>query len=424
MPGTALRRVLYSGVAAGVLVAGGMLLWWQAPRSGSLGGAGPAEGTASSEKGVIHEAAMEKSGAADRWAGAEGKQAGGGAEREEEEALAGRWFADWGPEPGEEWLEIETLPGDLLSPPIPLKFEASIWLGYRRVTADPKADVAALGLRMLAATSAAVRITGAIWLLEKNGRLHPSLLDQLIADEAAAVPLTVLGWMLDSGLDPQAREFDARWKGAAADAREAAIQALFEEPLNGMGGRAALWLAEQSGRPEAELRELVLRVLRDETAEYDVRWKAAMLLRGRMDFADYQSVIEELAPAYPEGVPEGGEGSEFHPPPPFATAMGILHERLEGPPEAMEQAPVLTPEGAELFFADPSGLMLENVALWVEAAVERRDLPVQTGFTASLERQLERLPEGELPANQALALRRLRARLGELRRLEIPGPRE
>jgi hypothetical protein len=316
---------------------------------------------------------------------------------ETEEDLADRWFRDWGPEPGEEWLEIERLPGDLLAPHMPLKFEASLWRAYRRVAADPEVDVAALGLRMLGSTSAAVRITGAVWLLEKNGRLHPSLLDPLIADEEAVVPLTVLGWMLDSGLDAQAAEFDARWKGAAAEAREAAVQALFEESLNGMGGRAALWLAEGSSRTEDEKRELALQVLTDEEAEYDVRWKAAMLLRGRLDFAEYQQAIRELAPVQlnpgrePADEAEEGEALLLLPTP-FAMAMGILYERLAGPPEAMARAPVLTPDGADLLFADPSALMLENAALWVETAVERRNLPVQAGFTAALERRLAELP--------------------------------
>lgn len=421
-----MRRILCHGLVVGLLVAGGVLLWRRAPRGGTLAGTGQEARPARSENVSVPGVAMENSGV--RAADEDGRRERGTAEKDEE-ALATLWFAGWGPEPGEEWLESEELPGDLLTPPIPMKFEASIWRGYRRVSADPEADVAALGLQMLAATSAAVRITGAIWLLEKNGRLHPSLLDQLIADEAAAVPLTVLGWMLDSGLDSQAVEFDTRWKGAAAEAREAAIQALFEEPLNGMGGRAALWLAEHSGRSEAEQRDLALRVLRDEAAEYDVRWKAAMRLRGRMDFADYQAIIAELAPADTEDAEDTdppGWGGEFEipSPTPFAVAMGILYERLAGPPGAMEEAPILTPEGAELLFADPSALMLENTALWVEEAVEGRGLPVQAGFTAALERELAQLPEEGLPANQSLALRRIRARLHELRNLETPGPRE
>ena len=40
----------------------------------------------------------------------------GDAGTEDEEALADRWFAGWGPGPGEEWLEIDRLPGDLLAP--------------------------------------------------------------------------------------------------------------------------------------------------------------------------------------------------------------------------------------------------------------------------------------------------------------------
>jgi hypothetical protein len=335
----------------------------------------------------------------------------------------------WGPGLTEEWIEFERLSGDMLFPSVPMRLEAAIWRAYRMVATNAEADVAALGYKMLSSTSAFVRATGAIWMLEKNRTLAPAILDQLIGDAEAFVPLTVLGWMLDSGLAQAAGQFESKWKTAADGAQEAAIAALTEEPLNSMAGRAALWLAERSDRTADEKRELDSQVLADESAEFGVRWQAALLLRGRMDFAEYQQLVAgHMSPLPPVSLeapdPEAADAPEWEPPTAFESAMGLLNQRTAGPVEVMGQRPVLTKDDADLFFAEESALMLENVALWVEAVTDYGAAEARTGFADALARYVAELPVDELPANQALALRRIQSRMPVLKQMEREGAPE
>lgn len=335
----------------------------------------------------------------------------------------------FGPGLTEEWIEFERLSGDMLFPTVPMRLEAAIWRAYQMVATNPAVDAAELGYKMLSSTSAFVRATGALWMLEKNRTLHPAILDLLIGDEEAFVPLTVLGWMLDSGLEPEARGFEARWRTAADGALNAAIEDVTEEPLNGMAGRAALWLAEQSDRTAAEKRDLNARVLSDAEAEFGVRWQAALLLRGRMDFAEYQQLIAgHLSPLPPISMeapdPEADAEPAWEPPTAFEAAMGLLNQRTAGPAEVMGRTPVLTKDDADLFFAEESALMLENVALWVEAVTDYGAAEARTGFSDVLARHVAELPVEELPANQALALRRIQSRMALLKQMEREGEPE
>lgn len=318
----------------------------------------------------------------------------------------------------DEWIEFERLPGGLLLPVMPMKMEAAIWRAYQMIATNPAADAAELGAQMLSATSAWVRATGAIWLLEKNRRLEPEIQDRLLADESALVPLTVLGWMLDSGYDAEAGQFDARWQSAPQDARQAAIQAVAEESLNGMAGRAALWLADRSDWTPEEKGDWMAEVAENGDAAYDVRWKAAMMARRHMNPADYRQLVldllevDSLPAPFPPEHPEEDSGADI---PPFTIAMGLLNERLAGPPELAVRT-VLTGEDADRLFDQESSLMLENIALWIEAALDRAAVEAEPGFAAAITRHLADLPVEELPANQRLALRRLQARLEALAR--------
>jgi hypothetical protein len=334
-----------------------------------------------------------------------------------------------GPGLTDEWIEFERLSGDMLFPSVPMRMEAAIWRAYQMAATNPAVDAAALGYKMLSSTSAFVRATGAIWMLEKSKTLHPAILDQLIGDEEAFVPLTVLGWMLDSGLEQEARGFEARWRAAPAEAQAAAIDALTDAPLNDMAGRAALWLSERSGQTADEKRNLDSQVLSDEQADYGVRWQAALLLRGRMDFAEYQQVIAgHLSPLPPLSMeapdPDAAEEPAWEPPTAFEAAMGLLNARTAGPAEVMGRRPVLTKDDADLIFAEESALMLENAALWVEAVTDYGAAEARPGFADALARHVADLPVEELPANQALTLRRIQSRLAVLKQMEREGAPE
>lgn len=337
--------------------------------------------------------------------------------------------AVFGPGLTEEWIEFERLSGDMLFPSVPMRMEAAIWRAYRMVATNAEADPAALGFKMLSSTSAFVRTTGAIWMLEQNGQLNPAILDQLIGDEEAFVPLTVLGWMRDSGLEQVAEQFAARWRAAGNEAETAAIEALLDASLNNMAGRTALWLSEKSARSEDEKRELAARVLADEAADYGVRGQAALLLRNRMEVAAYQELIAGHAEVPPPvsleaPEPEDGEAPEWEPPTAFEAAMGLLNQRTAGPAEVMGRTPVLTKDDADLFFAEESAVMLENAALWVEAVVDYGTAEARPGFADTLARYVADLPVEELPANQALTLRRIQSRLAALKRMEREGAPE
>jgi len=333
-----------------------------------------------------------------------------------------------GPGLSEEQIEFERLPGSMLFPHTPMKMEAAIWRAYQMIATNPAADAAELGLKMLSSSNAWVRTTGAIWMLEKNQRLAPEILDQLMADEEAFVPLTVLGWMLDAGIETEAQQFESRWKTAPQEAWQAAIYALMDEPLNGMAGRASLWMAARSDWPITEQRELMTDVTRNTNVSYDVRWKAAMLLQPRMEVADYRRRMLEMldmgslsVPYLPENPApisaEERENDSLEIDDLFPVAMQMLNVRV-AVPEAIALHPVLEPEDADLFFAQESSLMLENVALWVEAAIDQQEIEVRPGFTAALARQLENLPVEELPANQRITLRRIQSRMERLAQLE------
>ena len=324
----------------------------------------------------------------------------------------------------DEWIEFERLPGSLLLPVMPMRMESAIWRGYQMLATNPAVDAAALGEQMLSATNAWVRTTGAIWMLEKNHHLEPEILNRLLADEEAFVPLTVLGWMLDSGIGAEAEQFEARWKAAPQEAWEAAIQALADQPLKSMAGRAALWMAERSDWPEAEKSDWMAAAAEDENSVYDVRWKAAMMLRRHMDHAAYRQLVldlldvEALPTPFPPDNPEEDTGPDI---PAFTIAMGLLNERVAGPAAVVEH-PVLTGEDADWFFTQESSLMLENVALWVEAIVDQGAVDVSPGFAAGISRHLAELPAEELPANQRLTLRRIQSRLDALAQIERERP--
>lgn len=326
-----------------------------------------------------------------------------------------------GPGLADEWIEFERLPGSLLFPRLPMSMEAAIWRAYQMLATNPAVDPAALGSKMLSSTSAWVRTTGAIWILEKNRQLPPEVLDRLLADEQAFVPLTVLGWMIDSGLPAEAVQFETRWINAPSDAWQAAVHALAEEPLNGMAGRAALWLADRSPWTDDEKREWMAGVAGNDETAYDIRWKAALLLRSRLPSADYRRhVLAWLNPgALPSPLPppDGAPPNPGQDPSPFTLAMTMLNARIAGP-ESLAAQPVLAADDPDLLFAQESSLMLENIALWVEAATESQAIAVQPGFTASLARRLDELPLDELPANQRLALRRIQSRLPALAQRE------
>ncbi len=326
-----------------------------------------------------------------------------------------------GPGLAEEWIEFERLPGSLLFPRLPMTMEAAIWRAYQMLSTNPAVDPAALGSKMLSSTNAWVRTTGAIWILEKNRTLPPEILDRLLADEQAFVPLTVLGWMIDSGLPAEAESFETRWKNAPDDAWQAAVHALAEEPLNGTAGRAALWLANRSPWTDDEKRDWMAGVAGNDETAYDIRWKAALLLRSRLPPAEYrQQVLAWLNPGAlpsplppPDGIPpEAGQD-----PSPFTLAITMLNSRIAGP-ETLAAHPVLAADDPDLLFAQESSLMLENIALWVEAATESDALHIEPGFTQSLARHLDELPLDELPANQRLALRRIQSRLPALAQRE------
>lgn len=353
----------------------------------------------------------------------------------EEIAAAAGAGADSLPGPGltEEQIEFEQLPGSLLFPRSPMTMEAAIWRAYQMIATNPAVDAVELGRGMLSATSAWVRTTGAIWMLEKNRRLPPEVLDGLIADQEAFVPLTVMGWMLDAGMEAEAGAFDARWTSAPQEAWTAAIDALLDEPLNGMAGRASLWMADRSSLPDPEKQQLMADVVANTNSAYDVRWKAAMLLQRRMDHAAYRRMLLDLldfAALPPPFLPEHSrperaareeEPLELLDQDSFPVAMGLLNARM-AVPEAIARNPVLEETDVDLFFARESSLMLENIALWVEAAVDRQGVAVRPGFTAALSRRLADLPAGELPANQRLSLRRIQSRLDRLAQIERAAP--
>ncbi len=328
-----------------------------------------------------------------------------------------------GPGLADEWIEFERLPGSLLFPQEPMRMESAIWRAYQMVSTNPSADAARLGSEMLSSTSAWVRATGAIWMLEKNGHLEPEILDRLLADEEVFVPLTVLGWMLDSGSRTEAGQLEAKWKDAPDGAWQAALHALDEDRLGSMAGRAALWMAERSDWSEAEKGTLMVDVALDPEVAYDVRWKAALLLQGHMDLDRYRQITSHLLDAEslpPPFLPEGDEPENNEPGiDAFRIAMFMLNERMAGPASFAEH-PVLTDDDAHLFFAQESSLMLENVALWVEAIVDQRSADAEAGFASTISRHLADLPEEELPANQRMALRRIQSRMEALVQIERP----
>lgn len=328
-------------------------------------------------------------------------------------------FADIiGPGFAEEELDLDRLPPEMVSP-LPMRMEAVALRAYKYALADPAFSPVEAGRDMLDSESATVRAVGAIWMIEQQRGLDASVMDRLIRDENAMVPLTALGWLRDMGLADLVDRFEQRWMNATED-KDRLVDYVRMETLAGIAGRNALYLLEASGLPEAEITELLHSIASVAGASYEVRWEAALLLMRHVDADDYQGMVAGLLDYPRTDTPEAAAAArkQKRELTDFDAAMMLLNERVSGPPVAMEQARVLTPDCADLFFAQESPLMLENVAMWVEAAVDRSLVTVKPGFTDALRSHLASYPEEVLPANQALTLRRIKSRLGELQRIE------
>lgn len=338
-----------------------------------------------------------------------------------EVALVGdkRFVDAMAPGLAEEQLDFERLPPGVALPLQPMGRDALIWRAYKAAHTNPAIDIAAVGFDMLSGESALVRATGAVWMLEANGRLNASVIDQLIADDDVLVPLTAIGWMFDHGLLSDAQQFERRWQASQESWRKA-LDALYEESLGGMAGRAALNLVERSSLSAEEKTDLLKSVAGSTTLPYETRWEATMRLMGLMGMSEYQMLVADLLDLPRTDTPEAQAQAQarrirltdFH------GAMMLLNQRVSGPEVALQQALVLTPDDADLFFAEESSIMLENLALWVEAATDRGLVSVRSGFTDAIRKHLESYPEDALPANQALIMQRIQVRLPNLRQME------
>lgn len=327
----------------------------------------------------------------------------------------------------EEWIEFERLSGTMLTPAVPASVESLLWRSCQALATNRMVDVPAYGLRMLSSTGAFTRLTGAVFMIENQRRLDGTVMERLIDDEAIFVPLTALGWLREAGLKSYADQFEALWL-RRPETLAALTDALRNEPLSAVAGRAALGLLDRAQWSPEEKRELFLDVLADAQSDYGTRWQAALLLRDQMDFADYQATIRDSLDIQPAATRAGAQPTDAKTAAravtapadqAFSLAMQLLNERTAGPVEVMSGPVTLTRDDADLFFAHESAVMLEHVAAWVERAAEKpQSVIVRTGFTAAVKDYLAEIPRDELPAAQLLALRRIESNLDTVRALE------
>jgi hypothetical protein len=262
------------------------------------------------------------------------------------------------------------------------------------------------GRTMLASTSATLRAVGGI-LMFKAQALDASILRQLAADEDAAVPLLVLEWIRDYGPPAMAAEL----AGMLAD-RRLDLEQLADDLLAGKlamgGGRVAVdFLADQL--PAEERWDVLLEIVGDEDAAYDLRMRSILRLAGEEDDGRFRAELVRLQ----ESAQEEGED--------WAEAVQRLSERLLND-EGTELAPrdEITTRDLHLVIGNDHLHVVRDAVLYLEDRLLTPGVMVEPGSADLIAEFLKDFPDRDQDWNveDEEALQRLETLLERVAALE------
>jgi len=272
-----------------------------------------------------------------------------------------------------------------------------------QATAGP--EVLALGQQLLVATNPTLRVVGMALISENNG-MSDEVLKQVADDEDISVPLNSLGWLLDTGELESADKLAIFMEGQSVTAGMLE-NAIDTDALTESGNRAAMNILVDSLTGE-ESRALFASISEDETHEYSVRMKAAMLLRETLDFDAFRNEIAELNNAADEEDALWDEG------------ILRLNNSIQGPAEIHSGAPTLTPSDVDMMLAREYPMTLEDMAQQLEYVIRQPNAYIQEGTT---ERLIQRVAENRnrpQTEDQQPCLTRIETIIEQLPEMEQP----
>jgi len=264
-------------------------------------------------------------------------------------------------------------------------------------------------------------------------------IELLAEDETLRVPLSVLGWMRDTGMEERRAALESALEGRD-DFTEASLrETLMDRSTDEGAGRAVLDLL-QRGMENEEVAELFLALAENSQVGPGIRFEAALRLAEAVELEELPSLLRGLtgfgAPdSPPGGVPgaqSGGsprpEGASGFPGTPGAgeqgrvsPLLGVLHDKYAVPP------PVLESKGLGMSRGDARLAALRGGASSFDALASMAEQSLRTG--SAIEPGLADVvedhiveaydnPTGELEASRKRGERRLRQLLPGIREAE------
>jgi hypothetical protein len=298
-------------------------------------------------------------------------------------------------------------PPDLDRVEPPPSLAAQVHGFVRRARAESGPETAQLGRRLLEADTPMLRVAGAA-ILGEEGVLDEQTLARVAADPSPAVTVNTLGWLEDTGHADLADALHNMLDPGRFDT-DTLIDLLDSETLDSSGSRAALDLLS-AGLSAEEAVVLYGEVASDAARDYAVRMKAALLLRDTMEFEDYRATIRNMRNTAAGDDPLWVEG------------VTRLDTRLQGPVEIQAGAVTVTPSDIDVMLAREHPMMVEDLAAWLEYAVDRTDSRIVEGTVQRLLGHIEELEKLPWTEEQQLALDRLHTAAEQLARLPAVPP--
>lgn len=257
---------------------------------------------------------------------------------------------------------------------------------------------APLAQDLIASDDPLLRATGAA-LLSELGKLTDELLRQIAEDPDKAVPLSVLGWLRDGGHAEDANTLIDEL-GAGGMTPEQMLAILNGGQLDSSAGRAVLDLIG-AGMDAGEALGVYSALSGDPHQDYSLRMMAALAMRDTLPFPEYRSEIAALKS-------EAGDDEVW------LEGLARLGERLAGP-LPLRMGPVeLKSSDIDLMVAREYPKMLEDLALWIEYALNKDDAIIQRGVSERLFQHLEAFDRRPWTEEEMLSLRRVHTALDQL----------
>lgn len=265
-------------------------------------------------------------------------------------------------------------------------------------------------------------------------------IEMLAEDETLGVPLSVLGWMRDTGMEERRAVLESALEGRD-DFTEASLRgALMDRATDEGAGRAALDLL-QGGMENEAAAELFLELAENSQVGSGVRFEAALRLAEAVELEELPALLKGLtgfgtldspAPVAPvaqgRGSQQGPEGAPDFSGPPGAGSQGsvsplldVLHDKYAAPPPVLESKGLGMSRGdARLVAVRTGASSFDALASMAEQSL-RTGSTIEPGLADTVEDHIAEAydnPTGELEASRKRGERRLRQLLPGIREAE------